>query len=107
MCLEKKQTPHIAGSHLDDGAEPAGVSHIADADRPVFLSDPVCWAAHLCLDLASLPLHPRCVLLGADLQAPGAQRSLGFKAVASRVGFLNVFVVRSCIFYRTDKRRWT
>lgn len=83
--IEKKL--HIAGSHLDDGAEPAGVSHIADADRPVVLSDPVCWAAHLCLDLASLPLHPRCVLLSADLQAPGAQCSLGFKAVASHVRF--------------------
>lgn len=71
----KKKKLYTAASHLDDGAEPAGVSHIADADGPVVLSDPVCRAAHLCLDLTSLPLHPRCVLLGADLQAPGAQCS--------------------------------
>lgn len=71
--MKKKEALDSTGSHLNDGAEPAGVSHIADADRPVVLSDPVCWAAHLCLDFTSLPLHPRCVLLSTDLQAPGAQ----------------------------------
>lgn len=70
----------IPHSHLDDGAEPAGVSDIANADGPVVLTDPVCRAAHLCLDLTSLPFHSRCVLLSADLQTPAAHCIPGLKA---------------------------
>lgn len=85
VCVRKDKKLYISRSHLDDGAEPASVSHVTDADGPVVLSDPVCRAAHLCLDLTSLPLHPCCVLFSADLQAPEAQCSPGLKAVASCV----------------------
>lgn len=78
----------IPDFNLDDGTEPAGVSHIADADGPIVLSDPVCWAAHLCLDLTSLPLHPGCILLSADLQAPGAQCSPSLNTVPCLVNLL-------------------
>lgn len=49
-----------SGSHgppdLNDGAEPACVSHITDADGPVILADPVCGATHVSLTFT--PLHP-------------------------------------------------
>lgn len=41
---------------LNDGAEPARVSHITDADGPVVLADPVCGATHV--GLTFTPLHP-------------------------------------------------
>lgn len=63
-------TTSQADSHLYYGTEPAGVSHIANAHRPVVLTDPVCRAAHLILAFVSFPLHSCCILLCAGLQSP-------------------------------------
>lgn len=68
-------------SHLYDSTEPAGVPHIANAHRPVVLTDPVCRAAHLILGLVSFPLHSCCILLCTGLQSPAEHQITHLKTL--------------------------
>lgn len=64
-------------THLNDSAEPAGISHITDAHRTVLLSDPVSRAAALSRPLTSLSFHASRILFCTNLKSPGVKRGDG------------------------------
>ncbi len=70
-------------THLNDSAEPAGISHITDAHRTVLLSDPVSRAAALSRPLTPLSFHAGRGLFCTSLKSPRVKTGVG-KTVKTR-----------------------